>query len=320
MSELSLSSLGFGAASVGNLYHSVDDEQASEAMQAAWDGGIRYFDTAPHYGLGLSERRLGAFLREQPRDEFVVSTKVGRLLEPNPAFAGGRDMANAFDVPDDLVRVYDPSESGVRRSFEASLERIGLDYIDVLYLHDPDVYDLEWGISEGLPALIKLREEGLVRAIGVGVNDSAVATRAVLESDLDLVMIAGRYTLLEQPAAVDLLPACLDNGVRVVDAAVFNSGLLASTEIAADATYNYAAVPADVLARARALASVCAEFGVELPAAALQFPLRHPAVASVVFGTARADNVHENVRRAAAEIPEELWVAFEERGLLSPAL
>ena len=135
MSEPSLGPLGFGAASVGNLYRAVDDEHATATMQAAWDGGIRYFDTAPHYGLGLSERRLGAFLREQPREEFIVSTKVGRLLEPNPSYAGGRDMAHSFDVPDDLVRVFDPSESGVRRSFEASLERMGLDYIDVLYLH-----------------------------------------------------------------------------------------------------------------------------------------------------------------------------------------
>lgn len=318
MTELTLGPLGFGAASVGNLYRAVDEQRAHETMQQAWAGGIRYFDTAPHYGLGLSERRLGAFLREKPREEFVVSTKVGRLLEPNPAYSGGRDMAHSFDVPDDLVRVFDPSESGVRRSLEASLERMGLDYIDVLYLHDPDAYDLEWGLSAGLPALVKLREEGLVRAIGIGVNDSAVATRAVRESDLDLVMIAGRYTLLEQPAAQDLLPACLENNVRVVDAAVFNSGLLARNEISANATYNYGEVPAEMLDRARKLASCCAEFGVELPAAALQFPLRHPAVASVVFGTSRAEAVLENVRRASAPIPEELWAAFDERGLLSP--
>jgi D-threo-aldose 1-dehydrogenase len=311
MSKLDFGPLGFGAASIGNLFRSVDDATATATLEAAWDGGIRYFDTAPHYGLGLSERRLGAFLREKPRDEFIVSTKVGRLLVPNPDFSGGTDHENAFEVPDDLMRIYDPSEAGVRRSLEDSLERMGLDYIDILYLHDPDVYDLERGLTEGLPALARLREEGLVRAIGIGVNDAAVATRAVREADIDLVMIAGRYTLLEQPAAEELLPACLENGVRVVDAAVFNSGLLATNTPAADASYNYAAVPAEVLERARRLAAVCADFGVDLPAAALQFPARHPAVATVVVGTSRAEAVRENLIRVAAPIPEELWAALE---------
>jgi len=308
--------LGFGAASIGNLYRAVDDERALEALNAAWDGGIRYFDTAPHYGLGLSERRLGSFLQTKPRDEYVVSTKVGRLLEPNPAFAGGRDLANAFDVPDDLVRRFDPSREGVRRSLEDSLERMGLDRIDVLFLHDPDAYDLDQGLSQGLPALAELRDEGLVREIGVGVNDPAVAARAVREGDLDVVMIAGRYTLLEQTVLDEFFPACEERGVRVVNAAVFNSGLLATSTPGADATYNYSAVPQDVLARARALAAVCAEFGVELPAAALQYPLRHPLVATVVVGTANPGSVRENVKRMNASIPEELWTALAARGLI----
>ena len=313
---IELGELSFGSASIGNLYRAVDDDRAERALQAAWDGGIRSFDTAPHYGLGLSERRLGAFLQGKPRDEFVVSTKVGRLLEPNPDFAGGRDLANGFDVPDDLVRVYDPSPSGVRRSLEASLERMGLDRIDVLYLHDPDAYDLERGLAEGLPALASLRDEGLVRQIGVGVNDADVAARAVREGDLDLVMIAGRYTLLEQPALVELFPACQEHDVRIVDAAVFNSGLLATSTPSSDANYNYGAVPDDVLQRAQALAATCAEFGVELPAAALQFPLRNPLVATVVVGTSRPDAVRENVANMSAAIPEELWRALEERGLI----
>ncbi|WP_241246013.1 aldo/keto reductase [Microbacterium sp. 4R-513] len=309
--------LGLGAASIGNLYREVDDARARGALDAAWDGGIRYFDTAPHYGLGLSERRLGDFLRDKPRDDYIVSTKVGRLLEPNPAFAGGRDLAQGFDVPDDVLRRFDASAEGIRRSLEESLERLALDRVDILYLHDPDAYDLEWGLRDGLPALAALRDEGLVEAIGIGVNDSAVATRAVVEGDLDLVMIAGRYTLLEQTAAEDLLPACAARGVRVVAAAPFNSGLLATSGPRADATYNYGEAPAEVIERASAIARVCAAFGVELPAAALQFPLRHPAVTTVVVGTANPASISENIARISAPIPDELWAVLADRGLVA---
>lgn len=312
--------LGLGTAPLGSLYREVGEAQARETLEAAWDGGIRYFDTAPHYGLGLAERRLGAFLHDKPRDEYLVSTKVGRVLEPNLAFAGGRDLANGFDVPDDLVRRFDPSADGIRRSLDDSLERMGLDRIDILYLHDPDQYDLDLGLREGLPALAALRDEGLVRAIGVGVNDSAVAARAVREGDLDLVMIAGRYTLLEQTAATDLLPAAAERGVRIVDAAPFNSGLLATNDPGAGAHYNYSEAPAAVIDRARELARTCAEFGVELPAAAIQFPLRHPLVATVVAGTAKATAVTENLARMAAPVPDELWAALADRGLVDDPL
>ncbi|WP_243695221.1 aldo/keto reductase [Agromyces protaetiae] len=311
-----LGPLGFGAAPIGNLYREVTDAEARAALETAWAGGIRYFDTAPHYGLGLSERRLGAFLRERPRDEFVVSTKVGRILEPNPDFAGGDDLDHGFAVPNDLVRRFDPSETGVRKSLEDSLERLGLDRVDVLYLHDPDAYDLDRGLAEALPALAKLRDEGLVAAIGIGVNDAAVAARAVREGDLDLVMIAGRYTLLEQPALDDLLPLCVERGVGVVAAAPFNSGLLARDTPPADATYNYGDVPADVLARARELADICRAEGVSLPVAAVQYPLRHPAVRSVVAGTARADAVRENVDRLHTPIPDGFWERLEAQGVI----
>ncbi|WP_343075855.1 aldo/keto reductase [Microbacterium horticulturae] len=205
--DTGLNPLGFGAASLGNLHRVVSDEQAAEAVDAAWHGGIRYYDTAPHYGLGLSERRLGAYLRTKPRDEFVLSTKVGRLLVPNLAFAGGRDLAHDFDVPDDLVRRFDPSLAGIRRSVEESLTRLGLDRIDIAYLHDPDAYDLERGLGEGLPALEQLRSEGLIREIGVGVNDADVAARAVREADLDIVMVAGRASLLRPHGFDALIPA-----------------------------------------------------------------------------------------------------------------
>lgn len=306
--------LGLGAASIGNLYRATDDEASHRTLTAAWGGGIRYFDTAPHYGLGLSERRLGAFLRDQPRDEFVVSTKVGRLLLPNPT-PSGRD-SEGFDVPDDLIREFDPTDGGIRCSLESSLERLGLEQVDIVYLHDPDAYDLERGLREGLPALIALRDEGLVDAVGVGVNSAAVAARAVREADIDVVMVAGRYSLLDQSAADDLLPLCVDRGVALVDAAVFNSGMLATPAPPDDATYDYAVAPPEVIRRARAIAQVCAAHGVPLPAAALQWPLRHPAVTTVVVGTARATSVEQNIGWMSMPIPDGLWSDLIDRGLL----
>lgn len=306
----------FGAAPIGNLGRAVSDEAAQEALAAAWAGGVRSFDTAPHYGLGLSERRLGAFLRDRPRGEFVISTKAGRVLEPNPVYAGGDDLAHGFAVPDDHVRRFDPSEAGIRRSLEQSLERLGLDRVDVLFLHDPDVYDLDRGLAEGLPALARLRDEGVVDAIGVGVNDAAAAARAVREGDLDVVMIAGRYTLLEQPAAEELLPIAEERGVAIVAAAPYNSGLLATDRPAAGASYDYASVPPAVLERARGLAEACREAGWSLPAAAVQFPLRHPAVRAVAVGTARAEAVRENLARLSEPAPEGFWERLAELGLI----
>lgn len=314
-----LGPLGLGAAQIGNLHTVVSDGQARDALAAAWDAGIRSFDTAPHYGLGLSERRLGAFLRDRPRDAFTISTKAGRLLVPNPRFDGGRDLAHGFDVPDDLERRFDPSADGIRRSLEESLERLGLDRVDIVYLHDPDAYDLDRGLREGLPALAALREEGLVSRIGIGVNDAAVAARAIREGDLDLVMIAGRYTLLDQSAADELLPLCAARGVRVVAAAVYNSGLLASAEPGEGALYDYAAAPAPLLARARELARVCERFGVDLPTAALHFPLRAPQVDMVVVGSADPEAVRQNASRMVAPVPDALWEALASEGLIPAA-
>ncbi|MBL0885176.1 aldo/keto reductase [Myceligenerans indicum] len=311
-----LGPVGFGAAPIGNLYREVSDDAAAAALEAAWESGIRYYDTAPHYGLGLSERRLGAFLRARPRDEVVVSTKVGRALDPNPRFTGGDDLAHGFAVPDDMVRRFDPSEAGIRRSIEDSCRRLGLGRIDIAYLHDPDAYDLDRGLAEGLPALARLREEGVVDAIGIGTNDVGTAVRAVREGDLDLVMIAGRYTLLEQPALAELLPLCTERGVGVVAAAPYNSGLLATDEPAAGAHYDYGEVPDDVLRRARDLAAACRRHGVPLPTAALRYPLRHPAVRSVVVGSARAGSVRQNAERSHATIPEELWSGLRDEGLI----
>jgi D-threo-aldose 1-dehydrogenase len=315
--RLGLGRLGYGAAAVGNLYRAVDDESARHLLDAAWDAGIRYYDTAPHYGLGLSERRLGEMLRRRPRDEFVVSTKVGRLLVPDPDGATRRDD-DIFEVPADHRRVWDFSESGVRRSLEDSLGRLGLDSVDVLYLHDVERsgQDVAEVVDTGVAALARLREEGLVRAIGVGTSDLGAVERAVRTDAIDLVMLPGRYTLLEAPAKDVVLPLCEERGVGIVNAAVFNSGLLATSEPGEDSRYEYRRVPVPKLRRAQDLARACREFGVALPAAALQFSARHPAVISVVVGADTPEQIRQNADHMRSPVPEELWQVLADRGLL----
>ncbi len=313
---LALGPLGLGAANVGNLYRAMTDDEAWQVLQAAWDAGIRYFDTAPHYGLGLSERRLGAFLAGKPRAEYVVSTKVGRLLRPSPETADLLDDANQVAVPAATRRVWDFSADGVRRSLDESLERLGLDRVDVLYLHDPEEYDLHAALASGLDALAALRAEGLVTAIGVGSKSTAALLAAVRTGALDLLMVAGRYTLVEQPAVDEVIPECRARGVGVVAAAVFNTGLLAAPGPAAGARYEYASVPVDVLDRARRIERVCAEYGVPLPVAALRFPLREPAVRAVVVGAAEPAHVRENAARMTVDVPDELWDRLAAEGLV----
>jgi D-threo-aldose 1-dehydrogenase len=314
--RVELGRLGYGAAAVGNLYRAVDDEAAQRILDAAWDAGVRYFDTAPHYGLGLSERRVGAMLRRRPREEFVLSTKVGRILEPDPSGAARRDD-DLFEVPADHRRRWDFSEAGLRRSLEDSLDRLGLDRVDVLYLHDVERsgQDLAGVVDTGVAALARMRDEGLVGAIGTGTSDLDAVDRAVRTGDVDLVMLPGRYTLLETPAA-DVVRLCEERGVGIVNVAVFNSGLLATTEPGEDSPYEYHKAPADKLARARALSAVCRELAVELPAAALQFGFRSPAVRSVVVGADTPEQIQQNVARMATPVPEALWAALAERGLL----
>jgi D-threo-aldose 1-dehydrogenase len=312
--------LGFGGGPIGNLFTAVSDQDAGAAVRAAWDGGVRYFDTAPHYGLGLSERRLGEALRDRPRGSYTVATKVGRLLTPTPD-ATGDDMADLFAVPADHRRVWDFSRDGVLRSLSSSLERLGLDRVDVLLMHDPDNH-WEQAVGEAYPALAELRAAGVVGAIGAGMNQSAMLTRFVRETDVDMVLVAGRYTLLEQPALADLLPACEQRGVSVVAAGVFNSGLLATATPGAmpGATYNYRPVPPEVRERAGRIAAVCARYGVSLPAAALRFPLGHPAVASVLVGVRSAAEVRQHVDALAAPPPPAgLWDELRAEGLLAAA-
>ncbi|WP_235583062.1 aldo/keto reductase, partial [Kitasatospora sp. Root107] len=277
--------LAFGAAGIGNLFTPVTDEQAADAVAAAWDTGIHTFDTAPHYGLGLSERRLGAVLREHPKDEYTLSTKVGRLLEP-VAFNGGDDLANGFAVPATHRRVWDFSAQGVRRSIEESLQRLGTDRIDIAYLHDPDDH-AEQALAEAYPELERLRADGRLGAIGVGMNQAGLLARFVRDTDVDVVLLAGRYSLLDQRGLAELLPLAEQRGVGVVIGGVFNSGLLADPR--PGATFDYTAAPADLVQRALDLKAVCERHGVPLRAAALRFPFGHPAVASVLVGTRSAD-------------------------------
>nr|CEL20703.1 L-fuco-beta-pyranose dehydrogenase [Kibdelosporangium sp. MJ126-NF4] len=313
MMKVEVSRFGFGGGGIGNLYTEVTDADAEAALQAAWDAGVRYFDTAPHYGLGLSERRLGKFLAGLPRDEYVVSTKVGRLLEP---FDGtGLDLADGFAVPRTHRRVWDFSADGVRRSLESSLERLGLDRVDVLLLHDPDDHG-EQALREGIPALVDLRAQGVVGAVGAGMNQWQMPARFIRETSIDVVMLAGRYTLLEQSAASEFLPLCQERGVSVLAAGVFNSGLLARTAVADNAKYNYAQAPRELVVRAQRIAAVCERHGATLPQAAVQFVLRHPSVASVVLGVKSAVQAARNADLFARPVPDELWDDLRAEGLL----
>ncbi len=313
--DLALTAVGVGAAQFGNLYRPSTDAELEGAVQAAWDQGIRYFDTAPHYGLGLSERRLGALLGQFPRDEIVVSTKAGRLLRPSPETAHLRDVAGGFDVPADVRREWDFSAAGMRRSLEESLERSGLDRFDIVYLHDPDDHGAQ-AREAALPELARMRDEGIIGAIGAGMNQSAMLADFVRDGDIDVVMLAGRYTLLEQSALDDLLPLAVERGVGVVIAGVYNSGLLARPRPPADARYNYQQAPPELLARVNRIADLCEAHGVTLPDAAVRFALAHPAVVSTVIGVRTHQQVTQAAQRAATDVPVSLWADLVAAGLL----
>ncbi|MBV7696209.1 aldo/keto reductase [Streptomyces sp. TRM70350] len=314
-STVRVSELALGCAGIGNLYHPVTDAAALATVEAAWDAGIRTFDTAPHYGLGLSERRLGAALRGRPRGTYTVSTKVGRLLVPNKDDGHGDDLANGFAVPASHRRVWDFSADGVLRSLEASLDRLGLDRIDVALLHDPDDH-AEQALREAYPALERLRTEGVVGAIGVGMNQSALPARFLRETDIDVVLLAGRYTLLEQEGLAQLLPEAAARGRSVVIGGVFNSGLLTAPR--PGATYDYAPAPQPVLDRALRLLAVTERHGLPLRAAALRFPFGHPAVASVLTGARSAEEVRDTVEQLRRPIPDAVWDDLRAEGLLAP--
>lgn len=321
MSRFDLPRFGMGTAAIGNLYAAVADEVADAAVAAALQAGVRYFDTAPYYGFGLAERRLGAAI-EAHGGEAIVSTKVGRLLEPvdNPGherhgFVGGDPFRPLFDY----------SYDAVLRSHEESLKRLRRQRVEVLLAHDlgeathgveADRHMLDF-LDGGYRAMTELKASGAIDAIGVGVNETAVVEHLLERVDLDVVLIAGRYTLLNQQAADRLFPICEAKGVKVIVGGPYNSGILARPGVArAEARYDYLAAPAEVIWRAEAIERVCDRFGVPLPAAALQFPNRHPAVNCVVAGFGSKREVGEAVERLATPIAEELWEALEEQGLV----
>ena len=290
-----LGGLGLGTAPLGGLYDAVDDETAQATVERAWSLGIRLFDTAPYYGSGLAERRLGAGLRGRPRDELTVSTKVGRLLRPGDSSADGWHGAPPLEA------YFDFSYDAALRSLDESLERLGLDRIDIALVHDPDDH-YEEALAGAFRALARLREEGVVRAIGVGMNQTELLCRFAREADPDCFLVAGRYTLLDRSAADELVPLCEERGIAVIAGGVFNSGVLADGE-----TYDYAPAPAAVFERAAELRAVCARYGVPLAAAAVQFPSRHPAVAAVLAGCRSPSEVEEDVRLFELELPDDLW-------------
>ena len=321
--ELNFTELGFGGAPLGNLYRPMTEKEARLMLDAVWATGCRYFDTAPLYGLGLSETRLNGFLRAKPRDTFLVSTKVGGLLEACKPHQRSRPEA-FFETPSRRERC-DYSYDGVMRSLEFSLERLGLDSIDIVFAHDVDLNAhghkdaVDWRLDDfmkgGYRALDELRAAGAIKAIGAGVNEWEAAEAFAQAGDFDVFLIAGRYTLLEQDALTSFLPFCQEKGIGVVVGGPFNSGILA-TGPKADARYNYRPAPDDVRERVRRIQRVCKAFKVKLPEVALRFPLGHPAVVTVAPGAQRASEAKRNGAMMAAKISPLLWRALKAEKLI----
>jgi len=302
--------LGLGTAPLGGLFSPVPGDQACAVIDAAWERGIRFFDTAPLYGHGASERRLGEVLRGRPRDDFVLATKVGRLLR-RPAEPAPED-AYYKDTPPERP-VFDLSHDGVMRSFEESLARLGLDRVDILHIHDPDAHEAE-AISGALRALARLRAEGSIRAVGAGMNQWQMLARFAEAGAFDCFLLAGRYTLLDQSALPVLLPLCARRGIRIVAGGVYNSGLLADPR--PGAKFNYDDAPAELVARARRLEAACRNHGVPLRAAAVQFPRFHDAVSTVLAGARSVAELDDTLAMARVAIPATLWDELRAGGLL----
>ena len=308
--DIEVTELSFGGAPLGAVGDRLTDADVDAIVARARAGGIRYFDTAPLYGHGLSEKRLGSVLRTVPREDFVLSTKIGRLLVPE---AEGERYAGMRDAEPVAIR-YDYSFDAVRRSLESSLGRLGLDRVDILLCHDIDVWthgDAQPGIFEAarkgaLRALRTLREEGVVRAIGLGVNEWQVCSRVLDEMDVDCFLLAGRFTLLEQEPLDEFLPKCVQRNVSLIIGGPYNSGILATDE-RRRATYDYKPAPEALWQKAQAIRRMCESHGVDPRAAALQYPLRHPVVAAVIPGVWAVSEVEANLDLIAADIPDALW-------------
>jgi D-threo-aldose 1-dehydrogenase len=322
---LDFTELGFGSAPIGNLYRAVPDDEADAVLAKAWETGVRYYDTAPLYGLGLSETRLNRFLRGKPRDSYVLSTKIGRILKVCPP-EQRTGIGKFFDTPS-RREVYDYGYDGVMRSFEASLERLGVDRIDVLFAHDVDIFThgskeasdakIEELMGSGYKALVSLRDQGVVKAIGAGINEWQVAQTLAERGDFDIFLLAGRYTLLEQESLETFLPLCETRGIGIVLGGPYNSGILA-TGPKPGAYYNYDPASPEILEKVARIEAVCRRHGVALIEAALRFPLAHPCVVSVIPGGQRVAEVEANRRLIDAKVPSALWVDLKAEGLLHP--
>jgi D-threo-aldose 1-dehydrogenase len=312
-SSVEITRLGLGSAPLGGLFAPVSDADAEATVERAWALGIRYFDTAPLYGYGLAEQRLGHFLRTKPRDSFVLSTKVGRLLR---RIRGDNPRPDRFykGTPPERA-VFDFSYDAIMRSVEESLARLGLDRIDILFIHDPDEH-YEEALQGAFPALERLRRENTVGAIGAGMNQHEMLARFANAAQFDGFLLAGRYTLLDQGALDDLFPACAARGMGIVLGGVYNSGILANPR--AGATFDYKEADAELVARAQRLEELCREHGIELKAAAVQFALAHPAVSGAVLGARTAAEIEESLAMAARPIPLDFWRALRRQGLVDP--
>ena len=319
--DLNVDELGFGCAPLGNLYHAVSDAQAAQTLAAAWDMGLRYFDTAPHYGQGLSERRTGDALRALKGRDYILSTKVGRLLKP----AGYRKDRHGFVSPMPFDFEYDYSYDGIMRSYEDSIMRLGLDRIDILYIHDigrlthgdKDTEYFKTAMEGGYKALDELRSQGLVKAIGLGVNETEVCEAALDYGDWDCFLLAGRYTLLEQDSLKTLLPKCEKHNTSVIVGGPYNSGILASgANTSQTPMYNYSPAPKRIIDKVSRIESVCADYGVTLAAAALQFPLAHPSVASVIPGLGSEPHIKKTLEFFNENIPRAFWQSLKSNHLI----
>jgi len=313
---LTVTRVGLGTAPLGGLFEAVSDEEALATIAGAWELGIRFFDTAPLYGHGLSEQRLGVALAGRPRGDLVLATKVGRLLRRDapPDESQLSDGVERWKGVPPLNPVFDFSYDGVMRSVEESLARLGLDRIDVLHIHDPDEH-YDDALRGAYRALDRLRSEGTIGAVGAGMNQAEMLTRFARDADFDCFLVAGRYTLLDQSALAELLPLCLERGVAVIAGGVFNSGILADPR--PGATFDYSVAPAELVERARRLGAVCERHGVPLKAAALQFPLAHPAVTTLLLGPRSAAELEENLALLRLELPAALWDELRGEGLVA---
>ena len=320
---LSFTELGFGTAPLGNLYRAIGDDEAQAILDMAWEGGVRYYDTAPLYGLGLAETRLNRFLRGKDRDSYLLSSKVGRLVQACPPDQR-TGIDKWFDVPCRREH-YDYSYDGIMRSFEFSLERLGVARVDILYAHDLCIFNhatreaadahIETFMGSGYDALLSLRDQGVVKAIGAGLNEWEVCQRLAERGDFDLFLLAGRYTLLEQEALESFLPLCETRGIGIVIGGPYNSGVLASGP-KPGAFYNYEPAPPEILERVGRIEAVCQAHGVAMVDAAFRFPLLHPAIQSVIPGGQSPAQMESNLAAAQASIPGQLWAELKAEGLM----